>query len=305
MRFTIYQESRQGGRQNNEDRVAHSYSRDALLMALADGMGGHHYGEIAAQIAVQTLINAFQQEARPTLDDPFIFLQEHIDQAHYAILDFVEAHKLDDSPRTTILACIVQENVAFWAHAGDSRLYLIRKNRVISQTRDHSQIRYLLDEGLISQAEAEHHPDRNKVYSCLGGRSLPEIAFSRKTPLESGDLLVLCTDGVWSTTSSEALVQALRYPNLIQSVPQFMQQLEQQGGPNQDNLSMVVARWEENYVEFTPSSISTQGMRQDEIAATLADFGRHPHYKSDLSDEEIEEAIREIHAAIEKFTPRK
>ena len=75
MRFTIYQDSRQGGRSDNEDRTTYCYSREALLMVVADGMGGHHYGEIASQIAVQTLADTFQREARPTLDDPFRFLQ--------------------------------------------------------------------------------------------------------------------------------------------------------------------------------------------------------------------------------------
>ena len=74
MRFTIYQDSRQGGRGNNEDRTTYCYSREALLMVVADGMGGHHHGEIASQIAVQSLADSFQREARPTLDDPFRFL---------------------------------------------------------------------------------------------------------------------------------------------------------------------------------------------------------------------------------------
>ena len=88
MKFTIYQESRPGKRPNNEDRLAHCYSRDALLTVVADGMGGHYYGEIAAQIAVQTLIEGFQREANPTITDPFLFLQKSMMNAHRAILDF-------------------------------------------------------------------------------------------------------------------------------------------------------------------------------------------------------------------------
>jgi len=175
MRFTIYQDSRQGGRNNNEDRTTYCYSRDALLMVVADGMGGHHHGEIAAQIAVQTLASAFQHEARPHLDDPFRFLQRGMTNAHHAILDYTARHRLPDSPRTTCVACIIQDNVAYWAHAGDSRLFLIRAGRVIAQTKDHSRIRLLLEEGLITEAQAERHPDRNKIYSCLGSPSAPEI----------------------------------------------------------------------------------------------------------------------------------
>ena len=147
MRFTIYQESRQGGRANNEDRTSYCYSREALLMVIADGMGGHHYGEIAAQIAVQTLADSFQREARPTLVDPFRFLQKGMTNAHHSILDYAERHRLDDSPRTTCVACIVQDNVAYWAHAGDSRLFLIRGGKVIAQTKDHSRFQLLMEEG--------------------------------------------------------------------------------------------------------------------------------------------------------------
>ena len=305
MRFTIYQESRQGGRENNEDRLAHCYSRDALLMVVADGMGGHYYGEIAAQIAVQTLTDAFQREARPSLMDPFLFLQKNIGNAHHAILDYSAAHKLEDSPRTTIVACVVQDNVAYWAHAGDSRLYLIRKGRIIGQSRDHSQVQLLLDEGLISPAQAETHPERNKVYSCLGGNHPPEVEFSRKTPLESGDLIVLCTDGIWGVSPGNTLVEALRNPNLMQAVPQFMQQAERWGGAHGDNLSMIVVRWEENYTELTQRAVSTQTMGLNEITTKLDEFGRNPNYKSELSDDEIERAIEEIRAAIDKYSFKK
>ncbi|HNH49261.1 MAG TPA: protein phosphatase 2C domain-containing protein, partial [Myxococcota bacterium] len=135
MRFTIYQESRQGGRANNEDRVAYCYSRDALLMVVADGMGGHFYGEIAAQIAVQTLTDSFQQEAHPNIGDPFRFLQKGMTNAHHAILDYSAKHHLSDSPRTTCVACVIQDSVAYWAHAGDSRLFVMRRGKVFAQTR--------------------------------------------------------------------------------------------------------------------------------------------------------------------------
>ena len=78
-------------------------------MVIADGMGGHYYGEIAAQIAVQTLIESFQREANPEIRDPFLFLQKSMINAHHSIIDFTELHKLNDSPRTTCVACIVQD----------------------------------------------------------------------------------------------------------------------------------------------------------------------------------------------------
>lgn len=305
MRFTIYQDSRQGGRNNNEDRTTYCYSRDALLMVVADGMGGHHHGEIAAQIAVQTLASAFQHEARPHLDDPFRFLQRGMTNAHHAILDYAARHRLPDSPRTTCVACIIQDNVAYWAHAGDSRLFLVRAGRVIAQTKDHSRIRLLLEEGLITEAQAERHPDRNKIYSCLGSPSAPEIDFSRKTPLEHGDIILLCSDGLWGVMPGEKIALQLPGNNLLQAAPLLMNEAEARGGLHGDNLSAVAVHWEDNYVEALSSAVSTQTMPVDEVTTKLEEFGRNPSYKSDLSDDEIEAAIEEIRAAIDKYNPKK
>ncbi len=305
MRFTIYQESRQGGRANNEDRTCYCYSREALLMVVADGMGGHHYGEIASQIAAQTLADNFQREARPLLDDPFRFLQKGMINAHHAILDYAERHRLQDTPRTTCVACIVQNNVAYWAHAGDSRLFLMRGGKVVAQTRDHSRVRILVEEGLISPERAATHPDRNKIYSCLGSPNPPDIDFSRKTPLEHGDLLVLCTDGLWGEVPGDTMALALKGTNLVHTVPMLLTQAETKGGAHADNLSVIAVRWEDNYGEDASSAVSTQTMAFDEVATHLKEFGRNPGQKTDLSEAEIEAAIREIRNAIDKYNPKK
>jgi len=305
MRFTIYQESRQGGRANNEDRISYCYSRDSLLMVIADGMGGHHHGEIAAQIAVQTLADGFQREAKPLLADPFRFLQKAMTNAHHAILDYSTRHRMSEAPRTTCVACVVQDSVAYWAHAGDSRLFLMRNGRLIAQTKDHSRVRLLLEEGLITEAQAAVHPDRNKIYSCLGSPMPPEIEFSRKTPLEHGDIIMLCTDGLWGVSSGELMAVTLKGANLLQGVPMLMNQAETKGGSHGDNLSVVVVRWEEAYVDDASSAISTQTMGLKEVTTRLEEFGRNPAYKSDLSDEEIERAIEEIRSTIDKYTPNK
>ncbi|MBW7901331.1 MAG: serine/threonine-protein phosphatase [Rhodocyclaceae bacterium] len=305
MKFTIYQESRQGRRRNNEDRIAYCYSRDALLMVVADGMGGHYYGEVAAQIAAQTLTEAFQRAAKPALAEPFLFLQREMNNAHRAILGFAAAHRLDDSPRTTCVACVIQDNIAYWAHAGDSRLYLLRGGRLAAQTRDHSRVRALADQGAITEAQMAGHPDRHKVYSCLGGPQPPEIELSRKTPLETGDVLLLTTDGFWGPLPPDRIAAALHRSDPMQAVPALMKEAEERGGPYGDNLSVVAVRWEDNYVEPAQSTVSTKGMALDEVATRLDEFGRNPSYKLDLSDDEIEKAIEEIRSTIEKYSTKK
>jgi serine/threonine protein phosphatase PrpC len=302
VKFTIYQESRTGKRANNEDRLAHCYSREALLTVVADGMGGHYYGEVAAQIAVQTLTESFQREAKPALADPFLFLQKAMSNAHHAILDFSGEHKLKDSPRTTCVACIIQQNIAYWAHVGDSRLYQLRDGKVVFQTRDHSRVQMLMDQGVITKAQAATHPDRNKVYSCLGGTQPPDIEFSRKTPLEAGDVLALCTDGVWGVMPGEMLAIGLKSANLLQAVPMLLNQAEIRGGPQADNLSMVAVRWEDSYAEDASSIVSTQSMSHDTVNTRLDEFGRNPNHKSELTEDEIERAIEEIRSTIQKYS---
>src|SRR4051812_28726511 len=165
MRFTIFQDSQIGDRKVNEDRVGYSYSRDVLLMTIADGMGGHLQGEVAAEIAVTEITRHFQQEARNRVRKPFDFLVSAIQSAHRAIVSHAVEHNLLECPRTTCVACIVQGNCAYWAHAGDSRLYVIREGQLLAATQDHSRVQQLIDSGELTPEQAARHPDRNKIFS--------------------------------------------------------------------------------------------------------------------------------------------
>jgi serine/threonine protein phosphatase PrpC len=305
VKFTIYQESRLGKRKNNEDRLAHCYSRDALLLVIADGMGGHYYGEIAAQIAVQCITESFQREANSKISDPLSFINRTMINAHRAIFDFASAHKLSDSPRTTCVACVIQDNIAYWAHVGDSRLYIIRGGKVLARTRDHSRVQLMIDHGMITPAQALSHPDRNKIYSCLGGLQDPKIELSRKTPLEVGDVMALCTDGLWGLFPDEMLAAALVRDNLMKAVPDLMEKAEASGGQNADNFSVIAVRWEDNYIEPEShglSTIHTHTMPLGAFTTRLDQFGSNPKYKTELTDEEIERAIEEIRSAIQKYS---
>jgi PPM family protein phosphatase len=110
MRFSVYQVSRKGGREKNEDRMGYCYTRDAGLFALADGMGGHPEGEVASQLALQTLSALFQREARPRLAEPLRFLHDAIVAGHHQLLRYGAERALTDTPRTTLVACVLQGN---------------------------------------------------------------------------------------------------------------------------------------------------------------------------------------------------
>lgn len=301
MKFTIFQESRTGGRKSNQDRVAYCYSRDALLMVIADGMGGHLHGEVAAQIAVQYLTEAFQRESRPRLPDPFMFLSWGFANAHRAIGDYAVEHGLPESPRTTCVACVVQGSVAYWAHAGDSRLYVLRRGRVQARTRDHSRVQAMIDEGLLDEAGARLHPARNRVHSCLGGDQEPLIDFSRKTTLAAGDIIALFTDGVWGPLDDATLTQLLGGAGVAQAVPRLLDEAEARADENPDNLSLIALRWEDNYGDDDQPMVETRTMSRDAHTTQMESFSTHPHGR-ELTEDDIERAIEEIRIAIRKYS---
>ena len=232
MRFTIFQESRKGSRRVNQDRVAYTYGRDTLLMVVADGMGGHAGGEIAAQICVRLFIERFQQGAKPVLKNPLKFMQDTMLRAHAALGSYANQFSMLETPRTTCVAVIVQAGYAHWAHVGDSRFYLFRQGSLVGSTKDHSKVQYLVDQGVIAPDDVASHPDRNKIFSCLGGLVDPVIDLSKRTPLRNGDVMVLCTDGLWSVMPQHEMANWLTSQPILKAAPQMMREAEKRGGPD-------------------------------------------------------------------------
>lgn len=303
MRFTIFQDSRRCGREVNEDRVAYTYSREALLLVIADGMGGHLGGEIAAQIAVRLFVERFQQEATPIVRNPLGFMQETMMRAHAALTSYAERFAMLETPRTTCVVAIVQGGSACWAHVGDSRFMLLRQGRLIGATRDHSKVQYLVDQKLISAAEAASHPDRNRIFSCLGGAVDPVIDLSRRTALKNGDLMILCTDGLWSVYPQPELATLLTSTPVLTAGPRMMREAELRGGPDGDNVSAIVVRWGPDGLDDEPSTI-TDHLAAGEFGAGLDDTVSLVERSSaprDLTEDEIERAIAEIQSTIQKY----
>ena len=304
MRFTIFQESRKGSRKVNQDRIAYTFSRDTLLLVVADGMGGHAGGEIAAQIAVRLFIERFQQEAKPILKNPLKFLQDTMVRAHTALGSYANQFSMLETPRTTCVCCIVQAGHAYWGHVGDSRLYLFRQGGLIGSTKDHSKVQYLVDQGIIAAAEVVAHPDRNKIFSCLGGLVDPVIDLSRRTPLRNGDILVLCTDGLWSVFDQSEIATWLTSTPILTTAPQMLREGERRGGPDGDNLSAIIVRWgAESLAEDQTTTITESlglGQFETQIDHTLTLTDRKGSQR-DLTDDEIEHAIEEIQSTIQKY----
>lgn len=298
MRFSIYQASRQGGRRYNQDRIAYSYSRDALLMVIADGMGGHLHGEIAAQLTVKILAEAFQRHTRPKLRDPASFLYGAIQRAHDSINDYARKENLAEAPHTTCVACVIQDDTAWWAHVGDSRLYLFSDNGLVSRTHDHSTVQQLCDDGLITEDEMKNHPDRNKVYNCLGGYLVPEIELSRPIPLTERDNILICTDGLWSQLTTEQIATTLKQFPLARAIEFLMDHAELRAGRHGDNLSAIGITWESHHVN-DGQAVSTVAMPVNTFTTKMDVFVPSA---ADLAEDEVERVIAEIQNTIKKFS---
>ena len=304
MRFSVYQESHIGGRKHNQDRMGYSFTRDALLLVLADGMGGHIQGEVAATIALQTIAALFQQQAKPYIKKPEQFLQESFFAAHREIHRYRAVNKLEDTPRTTLVVCLIQHGTALWAHAGDSRLYWMRDGKVLSRTRDHSRIEVLIAQGKVSALERDRHPDRNKLFNCVGAPNMPIVEVSRPEVLQMGDVLLLCSDGLWSMLPDELLARQLCDKPLQQVVPGLVQSATLKGGPQCDNVTALALSWEGAGASvLEPSTILTTILPPDSITTTIQ-AAHHADLEEmeTMDDYDIEEAIEEIRGAIEKST---
>jgi len=309
MQFSVYQQSHIGGRKVNQDRMGYSYTRDALLLVLADGMGGHQRGEVAATIALQTLSALFRAQATPYVKKPERFLEEAFQQAHLDILRYAAGRALPETPRTTIVACLVQHNCAVWAHSGDSRLYWVRRGQLLARTRDHSHIEHLIAKGLADPAERNSHPDRNKLYNCLGASTLPRVDVSRQAGLEPGDVLLLCSDGLWGVLPDTEIVHQLSTHTIVQAVPDMIGMATAIAGSRADNTTALAIQWQgaggAAFAGGGDSVVSTQMLSEGEVNTQIDDAGAGqppgPAKDSDPFDEDdIEKAIAEIRGAIEK-----
>jgi serine/threonine protein phosphatase PrpC len=304
MRFSVYQISRRGGREKNEDRMGYCYTRDSGLFALADGMGGHPEGEVASQLALQTMAALFQRDAHSTLEDPIRFLQEAVMAGHHQLLRYASEKGLMDTPRTTIVACILQGNSAYWAHCGDSRLYFVRGDKLIARTRDHSYSE--LQQTLSAVVPLNERYNRNVLFTCLGSPGKPVVDTAGPLILQKGDRIMLCSDGMWGTVEDDEIVRHLSTSTISDAVPELVEVALRKGGVKCDNVTVLAAEWESATNNDELPNVSTDTLGEAVFASTIQASvvnTSSPGDNSDVDDldeAEIERSIREINDAIRR-----
>ena len=303
MKFSVFQVSRKGGRDKNEDRMGYCYTRGSGLFLLADGMGGHPQGEVAAQMALQTMSALYQKEARPEVLDVPAFLSAAVMSAHRQILTYTIEKGMFDSPRTTIVAALVQHGCITWVHCGDSRLYLVRDGELLARTRDHSYVEQRQGNGV--DVKMPDRFNRNILYTCLGSPTKPVFDVTGPVPLQQGDRFLLCSDGLWGSLTDVDIVYQLSHRPVADAVPELVEKALRKAGPTSDNVTVIAIEWETpDGFESTRGSISTESINEGVFASTVQ-AGWLDHSVEDLDDAAIERSIAEINEAIRRSAARR
>jgi serine/threonine protein phosphatase PrpC len=234
-----------GDREDNQDRAAVVASDDAALLLVFDGMGGHSDGAQAAETGIQVVQDLFMSENQPIFD-PQGFLYMALSKAHDEVVALGMDLDVDFRPRATCAICLVQEGLAFWAHIGDSRIYQVRNQKVLTRSRDHSHVEVLIQEGAISEEEAQDHPMRNFVECCIGGDApVPDMSIAAGKRLEPGDVLLACSDGLWSGLSDDDMAEIGKpgEDNLVDNLKTLSMKALSVNSPYSDNTTGTALRW--------------------------------------------------------------
>ncbi len=234
-----------GDRQDNQDRAAVVVAEDAAMLLVFDGMGGHSDGARAAETALQVVQDIFMDAKLPVLD-PQGFLYMALARAHDAVVALGHDLAVDFRPRATCAICLVQDGGSYWAHIGDSRIYQIRNGHVLTRSRDHSHVEVLIQEGAITEEEALDHPMRNFVECCLGGDApIPDMSIAPMKPLVPGDVLLACSDGLWSGINDGDIAE-IALPgenNLADNLKALSIKALNANSPYSDNTTGTAIRW--------------------------------------------------------------
>jgi protein phosphatase len=236
-----------------------SESSKFLLLAVADGMGGHAKGEEASKIA----LNAIARAVIPDLlnNTPFTkILEKGIQNANQDILDYTAKNPEASGMGTTSVCAVVKDNQIHLANVGDSRAYRVSDDEICRVTKDHSYVQALIDEGEITEEQAREHPRKNEITRAVG--IMPSIEVdTMKLTLDSDESLLLCCDGVIAHLSDDDIHKIIRdSPDPQTACQEIVDMANERGGS--DNISLIILSSEgsdtkENESDDSPTVITS------------------------------------------------
>jgi PPM family protein phosphatase len=237
MKYKYFSETNIGlKRIDNEDSLGIFEIENGILSIICDGLGGNKAGEVASQLSVNTVYEFFKTS---TESDYLERIKSAISEANKSIIEKASSNDDFKGMATTIEVLFLLNNTAYCGHVGDSRIYNLHKDRLIQLTKDHSLVQKLIDEGFLTDSEAENHPNRNIIMRALGDNSTVEIDLSKLNldPMD-GMLFFLCTDGVTTVIKDNELKEILSdYDKIKENLSNL---IEQRGAP--DNFSFIVIK---------------------------------------------------------------
>lgn len=236
MEFCVYEYTNQGGRSYNEDAVGHSVIDGNGIFVVADGLGGHRFGELASACVRDTLISAFNGK----FDIPPIkWLERQIALANQNILTLQDDKR--SVLKSTVVALTIENGKAVWANVGDSRLYYIHNSTLHSITNDHSVAFKKYKAGEITKAQIAKDEDQSCLLRSLGGKEHNEPEFyDENITIEQGDAFMLCSDGMWEyIADEEVLIDYLKSNGAQQWAERLIMRLMDRVEKNNDNLTIL------------------------------------------------------------------
>jgi serine/threonine protein phosphatase PrpC len=221
--------------------MGYTYTQGAAIFLVADGLGGHPDGDVAAQICLQVVTSMFLKQATPKLADVAGFLNTAMLAAHEQLHNYAAMHGMDQSPSSTLVIAVLQDNHCHTAHCGDSRRYLVRAGAVLSRTIDHSVAEW---KDSLMTASGGAPVSKHMLYSCLGAPKRPVIELGVPIELEVGDRLLLCSDGLWGNLEQDDIVYHLTALALTEATQALADLALMRGGPHCDNVTLIAVSWE-------------------------------------------------------------
>ena len=231
-----------GDREEQQDRVAvfpHDKYPGAVMMVVADGMGGLSGGSLAAEQVMMAAKQNFERFGPG--GDVKELLASAINDGHEGIKLAAMTSGLE--PHSTACVVVLQPGRVDWAHCGDSRIYHFRKGSLVSRSVDHSLVmRKMVMPGYITEEQAEQHPNKNLLVSCLGDDAPPEIDFGSALGLEGGDCFMACSDGIWAYFKTEEMGELLDTLAPRQAAEALIERSRERAKGRGDNCSVAILK---------------------------------------------------------------
>lgn len=279
--------SQRGDRKINQDRCEIFDHENITVMVLADGMGGHPKGEVAAQILVDTAYHLLKQSSAESFHADR-FIKDVFTTAHHNIINYGIKRKPPIHPRTTAVIVVIQDNLMQWSHLGDSRIYLFRHGRAHMRTMDHTRVELMRMSGEIEDADSQSKASgRSGVHRCLGGlKKIRSIEVTPAIRMLDNDILLMCSDGVWSQLKESELETAILQNNrpLNDRLIMLVSEAVRAGHPHSDNATAIALCWH-------PAKNAQKNISQPEKSSD----------KTDTHDSNVDSALDHLQGLINKF----